>query len=553
MNSKTASPGLSGLAILFVALALSIGWGVRGNWGHEFGAMIPGALSAMAVVLVSGRDDWYRRIAFFAFFGAVGWSFGGSISYMQVIAFTHSGHAPSVLYGFACLFLIGFLWAAAGGAGTALSAFLDRDRLTELLLPTSAVFAGWVLQDLFFGAYFNGVRLLDTQIFSGLRQQLNEGLITREQFKDQIKWIDWNDTDWIAVVVAAAAVLLLALVRRRVCWGTSLVLHLCAGWWLGFTVLTVGLGLRMTPPRGDNWAGALGMTSALFLFLYRHREWGITWTALVTGLFGGLGFSGATLIKLVLVQSEFQQRVFGGPIASNWHSILEQTFGFISGVGVALAIGFWCTRAPRRSEQPPVRRWAEPLCVLFVMLAITYVNIVKNLEAVWLKEGRILHEELWGVSTYSWFSVAYLALAIVVALPLWAYYRGREIAVLPASRLGKGQLFFIIFLWWIVLGNLSRTVPFAEQRLITEGVIHINACLCTLLALLLPSRERTAGADASFSDSGLLRKTAIAGAIAAAVVVAGEFTLVRAMWGDTFAGQANLHIRFGPNATLDKK
>jgi len=86
MQSKVATPGLAPLAILFVALALSIGWGVRGNWGHEYGAMIPGALAAMAAVLVSGRDDWQRRIPFFAFFGAIGWAFGGSISYMQGIA-----------------------------------------------------------------------------------------------------------------------------------------------------------------------------------------------------------------------------------------------------------------------------------------------------------------------------------------------------------------------------------------------------------------------------------------------------------------------------------
>lgn len=553
MMSKPAAPGLSWLAILFVALALSIGWGVRGNWGHEYGAMIPGALSAMAVVLVSGRDDWHRRIAFFAFFGAVGWSFGGSISYMHVIAYTHSGHALSVLYGFACLFLIGFVWAAIGGAGTALSAFLNRERLTELLLPTSAVFVAWALQDVLLHAYFNGLRLFDTEVFQGLSQQLHEGLITKEQFKEQIKWIDWNDTDWIAVIVAAAAVLLLALIRRRVCWGTSLVLHLCGGWWLGFTVLTVGLGLRMTPPRGDNWSGVLGMTIAMFMFLCRHREWGITWTALVTGLFGGLGFSGATLIKLVLIHPEFQQRVFGGPIASNWHSILEQTFGFISGIGVALAMGYWGTRAPHQSEQPPVRRWAEPLCVLFVMLVITYVNIVKNLENAWLKDGGILHQEMWGFSSAMWFHVAYLALAIVVALPLIAYCRGREVAVLPTSRIGKGQLFFIVFLWWIIIGNLARTVPFAEQRLITEGVIHINACLCTLLALFLPAREGLARVEIAPHYSGLLEKTAAAGVVAAALVVAGEFGLVRAMWGDTFAGQAGLHIRFGPDATLDKK
>ena len=91
---------------LLTGLSLSIGWGIRGNFGHEYGAMIPGALAAMAAVLLSGREDWWRRIAYFAFFGALGWSFGGSMSYMQVIAYTHSGHSGSVFYGFACLFAI---------------------------------------------------------------------------------------------------------------------------------------------------------------------------------------------------------------------------------------------------------------------------------------------------------------------------------------------------------------------------------------------------------------------------------------------------------------
>jgi len=90
---------------LATALSLSIGWGIRGNFGHEYGAMIPGALAAMAAVLLSRRGDWVREVPFFGMFGALGWSFGGSISYMQVIAYTHSGHSPSVLYGFACLFV----------------------------------------------------------------------------------------------------------------------------------------------------------------------------------------------------------------------------------------------------------------------------------------------------------------------------------------------------------------------------------------------------------------------------------------------------------------
>src|SRR6185436_14348412 len=124
-SNRASKPGL--LSILWVGLSLSIGWGIRGNFGHEYGAMIPGALASLAAALLSGREDWQRRGAFFAFFGALGWSFGGTMSYMQVIAYTHSGHSGSVLYGFACLFVIGFLWAAIGGAGTALPAVLDRD------------------------------------------------------------------------------------------------------------------------------------------------------------------------------------------------------------------------------------------------------------------------------------------------------------------------------------------------------------------------------------------------------------------------------------------
>ncbi len=550
MNSRPLPPGLSPLSILFVALALSIGWGVRGNWGHEIGAMIPGALAAMAAVLVCGRDDWHRRLPMFATFGAVGWSFGGSISYMKVIAYTHSGDGPSVFYGFACLFLIGFLWAALGGVGTALPAFLDRQRLTELLIPLLTVFVAWLAQDQFFKVYF-----------AGLREQLQSGVINQETFDLRAGWFDWYDTDWVAVVVAAVTLSLLALARRRICWGTGLGLSMCAGWLLGFVVLTVGLGLRMTPPRGDNWSGMLGMTVATFVYLSRCREGGIAWSGLIVGLFGGLGFSGATLIKLVIVHPGFQKVFLGGPTASNYHSILEQTFGFISGVGVGLVMGYLSPRAPRHVELPPVRRWAEPVCVFFVLVVISYLNISKNLESVWLPKkdsppgSTLLQPTMWGYSSEFWFNLGYLALAVTVTLPLVAWYRGRRLEILPSSRLGKGQLFFVVFLWWILIGNLSRYAPFHEQRLITEGLIHLNGCLCTLLAVLWSS-SRPFVESAGESEQHfivLLKRHAVAGLIFTALIVIGEFALVRGLWADTFAGQSTLHIRFGPHNTNDKK
>ena len=95
--------------LFLVGISLSIGWGIRGNFGHEYGASFAGCLAALAAAILSGREDWRQRIPYFAFFGALGWGFGASISYMQVISYSESGHAVSQWYGYLCLFLIGFL------------------------------------------------------------------------------------------------------------------------------------------------------------------------------------------------------------------------------------------------------------------------------------------------------------------------------------------------------------------------------------------------------------------------------------------------------------
>ena len=98
------NPLLRWQSIILAMLSLSIGWGIRGNFGHEFGAMMPGMLCAVAVCLFSGRGDWRARVPYFGLFGAFGWAFGGSMAYMPVISYTHSGHLLTQLYGFLVVF-----------------------------------------------------------------------------------------------------------------------------------------------------------------------------------------------------------------------------------------------------------------------------------------------------------------------------------------------------------------------------------------------------------------------------------------------------------------
>jgi hypothetical protein len=507
---EAAGPGWA--YYVLASLALSVGWGIRGNFGHEYGAMIPGALAAMAVVLLSGRVDWHRRVAYFATFGALGWSFGGSISYMQVVAYTHSGHSPSVLYGFACLFVIGFLWAAPGGAGTALAAFADRDRLTELFAPMTAVFLAWWLQGLVLVPW-----------------------LSRAGYD-----LDWFDTDWIAALLAIVAVLALAAARRRLDRATVLILHMAVGWWASFLVLVVALGLRMTPPRGDNWAGCLGLTLGLLVYCLRHGLAPVALAALKTGFAGGIGFASSSMLKLVEVTSGLE---------TNWHSILEQTTGLFNGLAVAMAMAGPIRRAPRASDDPPSRRWTEVYAVGFVLLLITYLNLSKN-AGEWVRV-KAVPAAMAGLSAAHWFDLAYLALAVAVLVPL-VRHLSRPLPLLSASPLGRGQWLFLAFLWWMVVGNFERAVVgFAPQRLVTEGVIHLNAALGSLLLLLssTPARAETDALPFEPAVRSRLRKTLAVGLTAAAVSVLVDWGVVRAIYGDRFAGYASRHIRFGPNAT----
>ena len=512
-----SKPGL--LCVIWVGLSLSIGWGIRGNFGHEYGAMIPGMLATLAAVLLSGRSDWHRRGVFFAFFGALGWSFGGSISYMQVIAYTHSGHSGSQLYGFACLFVIGFLWAAMGGAGAALPAFLTRERLTEFFVPLTAVFAAWTLQDFVVEKWFPG-----------------DPAFRHENI------LYWYDTDWLAALVAIVAVLVLALIRRRFDSASSLILHMAVGWWVAFLVLVNLLGLRMTPPRGDNWSGCVGMVIGMWIYFQRRGLTGLTFASVLCGLIGGFGFATGQLFKLLEVSTGLQ---------ANWHSVLEQSYGFINGVGLAVTL-FWVARhAPKTTEEPPVRRWTESYAAFFVLLVLTYINLAKNPED-WVK-AKAMPGTLYGLSANAWFNIAYAVLASVF-LALLMIHRKRPLPILSASWLARGQGLYLVFLWVMVIGNFERAlVSFAPQRLVTEGVIFLNAALCTVgIFLSAPGTNCQLPGEGS-GWSGLLRKTMAVGLVVAALSVVADWAVVRGVFGDSFVAHAGKHIRFGPDATATKE
>jgi hypothetical protein len=45
--------------LLLTGPSVSTGWGVRGQFGHEYGAAWAGALGGVGVALLAGRPDWH--------------------------------------------------------------------------------------------------------------------------------------------------------------------------------------------------------------------------------------------------------------------------------------------------------------------------------------------------------------------------------------------------------------------------------------------------------------------------------------------------------------
>ena len=531
MHFEIFTTGIPWQMILLGALSLSLGWGIRGNFGHEYGAAIPGALAAMAVVLMSGRPDWWHRIHYFAMFGALGWSFGGSMSYMQVVAYTHSGRSTSILYGFANLFIIGFLWAALGGAGTAFPAFMNNEQLTLFFVPLVAIFIGWALQG-FLIDWFLRVRPMQRHESS----------------------LYWYDTDWLAALVAFAATLLVVTFRGDFDMATSLILYLTIGWFVSFLLLVNVLKLRMTPPRGDNWAGCVGLVIGLLLYCWRYQLGGIAFAALLTGFIGGIGFAMGQLLKLIYIRTGLQ---------TNWHSVMEQTQGLFHGVGLAVAMGFLASYAPKLSDAPPMRLWTGVFAVSSVLVLLTYLNHRKATDT-WIQQVKSLPEKFYGLPVagwflrskgwLGWFELVYIAIGMAVVGLLVVHLR-HPLAFIPESWLGKGQLFYLIFLWWVVVFNFERAlVGFSPQRLVTEGVITFNAVICTVLMALgaqgVSVQEPISQLTSHYAN--WIGGTMVMGSIAMLLTTLAAWRITHAIYGDSHAPGAGLHIRFGPDATATK-
>jgi len=445
------------VGVVLAGVAMSLGWGIRGDYGHEAGAMIPGALVALAICLASGREDWWRRAGIIGMCGAVGWAFGGQMSYGRVIGYTASSSLLDVFYGYTSLLLIGGLWGGIGAAVLSLSLTSPRSYLEQFVRPLVVLWVVWLLLGL-----------------SGLTERL-------------VTWQYLHDTDWVGASSALAVAVVCAAAFRRDRSACVLIAVLALGWWAGYAVLTGLLGLHMTPPRSDNWAGCVGLFVALVLYLHKCNNRAALTLAGWGFLFGGLGFVVGDFFNML-------GRAQWGPIGGcealqglDYWKWMEQLFGLAMGLGLAVVL---LRRVRDKLPAPPEDGQTNRLNVvalIFLLIVMMWSNLFKNVRN-WARDGHI-PDRLLGVDVRWWFLIIGMLLSLVVLVAIFRQRRGR-LALCPPTDFGRAQLLFLVVMWVPVLGAFTQALP----RMSSCGVllVHVSfwlsAGVCSLIVLSLRGR-----------------------------------------------------------------
>ena len=401
------------------AFTMAYGWGYRGTVGHEAGAMIPGALLGLVLALGSGRTDWYRRAAVAGLFGAIGWAWGGSLSYMEQTLYALSASFPDVLYGYAMLFFLGALWAGVGGGVLGLAFTEKRSELESLMRPFAAVCA------LFLLSYF--------YLFFFPQQAEVYETISGRMF---------HGTVWLAAILTAVASGAWWLWKPKDRPASALIFQGAIAWWVGYLAFTRFGGLRLGPlHRSEGWGGIVGVLVVLIVYLVRRKNRAALMLALYGLVGGGLAFAVAVFLRHPFA-------VHWGPFQGaypQWR-IAEDSYGFLMGLAIALG----ALRLVRGGLQPPEedtpRAPLDAYAGFVILLGLNWMNFRRHV-APQLELGRKLNlTGPLGLPGWAWLVFG----GAVVSLPvlyLLNRYRKGDRELFPQSSFGKGALLALFLLW----------------------------------------------------------------------------------------------------------
>ena len=295
--------------VLFAAFAGGMGWGIRGQYGHETGAMIAGLLVSLVLALVFCPHGQAGRVARAVAWGTIAIGFGGSMTYGQTVGLTHDaaliGQGAALRWGMLGLAVKGALWIGFAGAFLGMGLSGVQYRVREMFFLMLGLLALHSLGCWVFNQPFDPAAKLLPKIY----------------FSDDWRWklgLEWKP--------------------RREVWG-------------GFLVALAGLVAWTHWFRRDGLAPRLAF-------------WGV--------LGGAIGFPLGQCLQAYHAWNPelFRQGIWAvlDP-KMNWWNWMETTFGAV--MGGTLGLGLWLNRhrirvhgeppfAPRMPrDHDPIQRWGE--------------------------------------------------------------------------------------------------------------------------------------------------------------------------------------------------
>lgn len=274
-----------GTAMLLTAMAAGMGWGIRGQYGHESGAMIAGALTSLTLVMLFVPNVTSLSAARAAAMTTVAIGIGGTMTYGQTVGLTHNkemvGNWTALGWGMLGLAIKGGIWISFAGAFLGMGLGGKRYRPLEMTL----LFVG------LFGLLYLGLWLLNSPYDPTTK--------TLPRIYFSASW-DFEPEN-------------VNLKPRREVWG-------------GLLLALIGMVLYCGAIRRDGLAVKMAMFG---------------------GLGGALGFPGGQ--SLQAFHSWNADLFNSGALSSmtifryfNWWNMMETTFGLI--FGAVLALGLWLNR-----------------------------------------------------------------------------------------------------------------------------------------------------------------------------------------------------------------
>ena len=231
---------------------------------------------------------------------------------------------------------------------------------------------------------------------------------------------------------------------------STLLLYLSLGWLvaflampvLGSTLLMDYGGLRLMPPRSDDWAGIVGVFIAGLIWSRRHGLAPVSHVMSLGFILGGISFATVPMIRYLVRYPGHPWRfpdgvpeTFAHFQSANWHSILEQSHGFGHGLAIAIAMAMLWRRQPYDAREAHVGGWTVAFSVFFAWFVIGFLNLHKLVET-WVENGAVpptLKAPLLGfieASPLTWFCIVWWTAAAVCAVLLLLHQR-RRLEIVP--------------------------------------------------------------------------------------------------------------------------